>query len=493
MEEYAFTVKIQQYIKEIGDFKEKHSNLWKPEYDRIKSTLLDITETYSLNPSQAEDDFDALPISRYETFEKYVSDNDVTAVSEIKTNTERIRTKRNRRMKACPNCGSPITTTNGKIYCKMCGTIRLDGTNSPNSRVSCDNSKHIHKQLDSLTGTRKPPANIEKIINYIVIWLTDLRYIHDYLLAESRKTLEDWKEKYMTLTSQQIEDYTFFNRTLERIPNNAWEYRVFKLFMEPFYKLLDVARRYSREGVSNVDQLSDDDIIKLFESYISENGNRKPREDEIYHDYEVGKYILKLSLICDTPEDHIKNRMDKLFNTNLTIPGLMFNFEEVYNRNDNVPKRYNYQQEYIYIMHEAFHVEYVNIPTADKQAIVELVQQFNEFYKAKYKEETSQKKNSPLYCCVLARVFKLPRFQRYAQVCKYIPKKDKNTEDHISLKWFQFTIKNDLSKYLSTKDEVFDDFRSSVTGMSQTVATETQSEADPMYFNYDDDCDDSVF
>lgn len=452
-------VNIESFIRDIDTFRETYSELYKPEYDFLREDLESILQICETDPSRAYVLFEDLPISSYDCFEKYVSANDIEAVQVLNLSTERTKSKRNRHMRTCPHCGNPITFQDGNPKCLRCGVLQLNTMHS-STRTSSDTAKHIHKQLDSLTGTRKPPANIERIISFIITWLTDLRFIHDYLVSEGVSTLHGWMSRYNKLMDTEIDEMLFFNRTVERDSVHAWSYKEFEHFIRPFHKLLDTARRYSRERSSNVEQLTDDDKLVMFADYIKQHGKHKPARSETFNwrgvEYEIGGYLVHLSLLFDVEAEHIKSRLETLFGMDLTMPGLMFSFNDVYALNENVPKRYNYQQEYIYIVHETFHVEYVTIPISDKKAIVELVQSFNEFYKQRIFDETGKRRNAPLYCCVLTRIFQLERFKQYRAICNFIPRKDTITEHHIASKWFEYSIDHDLSKFMTVETDPSD-------------------------------------
>jgi hypothetical protein len=149
-------------------------------------------------------------------------------------------------------------------------------------------------------------------------------------------------------------------------------------------------------------------------------------------------FLKSISIIIESPETFIKNKLESHFNKSLSLPGLMFNFTEVYSKNELIPRKYNYQQEFAYIIHESFNRPYVNIPKNDKEGMMDLILKFNEFYKAETFKETGRHTNAPLYCCTLISVLDLPMYSKYKDILTLIPIKDKNSYTSINVKWFKF-------------------------------------------------------
>ena len=132
------------------------------------------------------------------------------------------------------------------------------------------------------------------------------------------------------------------------------------------------------------------------------------------------------------------------------MAGLMFNFNDVYNKSDKIPFKFNFQQEYIYILHIAFHVDHIAVDQTDKDAIIELVLEFNSYCKEESYKLTKKNCNSPLYCITFERIFTtLKHFKKYNSIIQYLPVKEHRTTDEISKKWFRFTQEKKalVSKY----------------------------------------------
>ena len=438
-----FRKKIESLISDMAKFKKEHSDSWKIEYDELNNDLNEILNTIEDNSIEANKLFQSLPISKYDSFHNYVYNNDINCMNSVKGNNERSKTLRaTRSCTDCPLCGKPLTLSDGVSMCETCGYVSDSKSSTPNTRSSSNNTKHTYKQLDALTGVRKAPSNIAKIIEYISIWLTDLHYIYEWLNSNGGKRYSQWIKKYSQMTDEYI-GQAFFNRKIERKPENMWEYNVFKLFTDELYAMLEYATRYSNENSSNMEGLDEDYIMEIFESFIKKN-KRLPNitEEYIFEDerFEIGLYLNSISLLHSVPDNHIKSRLEKMIGCSLTMPGLMFNYKEVYKKSENPPKKYCYQQEYCWITNRTFHTPFIDMNKQDKEAIVNLILKFNEYYKEQSYLKNDKGCNSPLYCCTIACVLNLPYFQKYKQALKFVPVKDRGTASHIRKEFFNFEI-----------------------------------------------------
>ena len=313
---------------------------------------------------------------------------------------------------------------------------------TPNTRQTSNNNKHIFKQLDALTGTRKAPQNIVKIIDYISIWLTDLRYIYNWLNANGQKRYDQWVKKYQQLTDETITPM-FFHRIIDRKPENMWEYNVYKLFTDELYAMLEDATRYSNENISNLANQPDELIVEVFSKFAKQFGRLPKINETIEHDgkvWEIGLFINNISLLADVPDNHIKAQLEKLIGFSLTMPGLMFNYKNVYKKSENPPKKYCYQQEYCWITNRTFHSSFVDISKQDKEAIANLIIRFNDYCKEQTYDFNAKACNSPLYCCTMICIVNLPYFQKYKRILNFIPVKDKSTSASIRKRFFDFEI-----------------------------------------------------
>ena len=438
-----FQKRIQTFLTDMTEFKKTHSNLWQDYYDDIVDELDEIASMVEENPIEANNSFQALPISKYENFSAYVFNNDINALQTIKGTNERTKTLRAKRKKNdCPVCGHQLKLSDAGAICSNCGYVGSSKSTVPNTRQTSNNNKHIFKQLDALTGTHKAPQNISKIIDYISLWLTDLRYIYNWLNSNGAKRYNQWVKKYQQLTDETINP-TFFNRTIPREPNFMWEYNTYKLFTDELYAMLEDATRYSNESNSNLTGMPDDFIIIVFTKFCEQFKRLPTISETIDYDgktWEIGLFINNISLLYEVPDDHIKSKLEALIGFSLTLPGLMFNYKQVYKKSENPPKKYCYQQEYCWITNRTFHTSFVDINKQDKEAIANLIIKFNDYYKEQAYTSSDKTCNSPLYCCTIICVINLPYFQKYKRVLNFIPVKDKSTAAHIRKKFFDFEI-----------------------------------------------------
>ena len=452
-----FIQKLTALVNEISEMKKiTDPSKFKPEYDDMSERLLDILDTAQFNIILANEQYQELSISKYINFAAYVYNTDVTVMYGKKGYNERTKMLRAKRKESlCPECQHSLITSDGMVSCTNCG-YSSDIKTSHNKTTS-DASKHTYKQLDAITGVKKPPTNIVRISKYISIWLTDLSYIHAWLTKIGH--VQTWLKKYDSIVSDRTST-SFFKQNIERIPDNAWDCDVYKIFTDELYNLLETAKRYSKLKSSNLEAMTKEEIIDIFKIYISKYGTSIPDQNFILKhngkEYEIGLYLNTISLLFSPPAGSVKPELEALFGKSLTMPGLMFNFSSVYEQSDNVPKRYNLTQEYIYITHETFNVPYINIPKQDKDAIVNIIIKFNAYYKQETFKRTGKECNAPLFCCSLGCIInQLPYFNVYKDALKFLPNKDRGTASHIKSEWFKFTCMNtDIITKYNTKNNI---------------------------------------
>lgn len=461
------TGSIKTRIEEMNAFKTQFQQLWKNSYDDMLMELENILTLIEFNPVSADKRYNDMIISKYDNFQTYVYNNDINALDVIKCNTERTKTLRAKRKNIpCPNCGGKMNPSDLGYTCDSCDYSQEHKPGGHTNRTVSNNTKHICKQLDALTGARKAPANIVKIIDYIIIWLTEPHYIMNWLKSREdevetdKKTkrvtkqtaIQKWMKKYSTYTGNLINE-AFFMKNIPRDPSSMMDYNVFKLFMDEFYAMLEYAHRCSMEAESTMSGMNEDEVFEIFKEYAEKNQYKVPGISDSYTDskgisWDVGRYVNMLSL--NASDINIKKRLEKLFErtlimknkTSLTIPGLMFNYKEVYTRLEVPPKKYCYQQEYSWIMNRTFHTPFVSMDKHDKDAIVDIILRFNEYYKDRVSKQEDKTCNSPLYCCTIICVINLPYFQKYQNALKYVPVKDNTTIASIKKAFFEFELKN---------------------------------------------------
>lgn len=433
-------------------------DLWKNDYDLLYDRILDIKGIAQYNYIMAIEQFRALDISNYDSFSNYIYNKDIDIFKCRKGYIERTKLLRARRKgKTCPECHKALSSSSGVMVCKFCGYSSNTKNGAPDFRTGTDSSKHTCKHIDAITGAKKPPANIVKIIHYISTWLTDLKFIYRWLVDNHKLT--NWIVKYKQITNESIGP-TFFTKVIERTEENVWDYNIYKLFTDEFYELLEKAKRYSKLKSSNMEALSQDERKRIITAYMKSGNIKKIPEPNVTFkfedvEYEVGLFFNTISLIGLSPsdlEDPIERSTETIeliqwiwdtFHINAAMPGLMFNFNDIYCQSDNVPKRYNFTQEYAYILHETFHVSYIDITVQDKKAIMNLVLKFNDFYKKHSLSANGRECNAPLFACTFMCILnQFPYFRKYRDAVKLQPIKDKNTSSRIRSEWFKFMNSN---------------------------------------------------
>jgi hypothetical protein len=317
-------------------------------------------------------------------------------------------------------------------------------------KVTSEKTRHINKQFDAFTGSKNPPSNIVKIIDVIKDWLLDLRHLQEFLKATNSEE-EFLREVSKVLVENSDLDVPLDSSWFATKPK-AWNYNTFRLIMNEFHTMLDYCKKFSKFPISNVNMMDKEEIIEFFYRWRAENPEGIPDADEIFEGKEIGVFILELLLLPHVGENHIKNYIQEVLNDELTLPGLTFNFNERYSKSDNIPWNFNFQQEFVYIIHETFGVPYIALTPQDKESAIQLVLKFNEYCKNESYMNKGKMRNSPLYCITVERIFNsLPHFFKYKDIIKFLPMKDYRTVDEISKSWLDFIQENyDLiSKYMT--------------------------------------------
>ena len=342
--------------------------------------------------------------------------------------------------------------------------------------MNINNTKHIIKQIDSLCGQKKIPIAINKIIKYIELWLTDMHYLYDWLCYSNG--LNDFRIAYQQLT-QIILDNKWFNRRIEQTRVNKWSFKVYKLIMDEFYKMTEMARRLMNTSITGINNMPFDKQIKLIDAWLENNVNIPTGDDMVSIEengnsinYDIGTFFdskqYKPSFKQDPLYDYIVQKFTEKnpeFDPKLLIiGGLMFDFDNVYKMNEGIPKKYNYGQEYFIISNHVFNVPFTEINNNDKDNLLEIIVAFNGYYKRNIVKSNSNKNNSPLFGCTLICIIKtLPYFHKYRDIIYSLPNKyiESQTMDTIAMYWHLFLIQTPeiYSKYnvITTTDSTNND------------------------------------
>lgn len=440
---------LQDYIDQGELIKNKTPKYWKPEYDDIITELKEIIDFSKINSDDAGISFNNLAISRYKTFGDYIKSVDINA-SKVQFTTHH---KIEKRKLICRHCSSTqiYLSKEGVYICKKCGSEIQHKINTQLlAKETIDTSKHIVKQLNTLIGKINTPSSLNKILPYLKKWFLNRHYIRDYLNYVGK--LETWIEKYNKLSTEPLKE-NYFDEKIEAVPDSLCGYKIFKLYTDTFYEMTDLIRTYNL-FTNNMNIIDEALVLEICQSYYDEF-KKIPDENEIYEykksKYEIGKYIVSMLITDPNCETEFKQNLNKIFNTTLKLPGLMFDFKKIYG-SENIPKKFTYQQNYIFIIHDIYNIPYYNIIESDKQIICDIMMSFNNYVKEIKSKQSGKNHNSCLWQISLLYVFELPWFRCYRDIIKILPIKINNTTSNIGELWVKFKIaKHDyISKYTNT-------------------------------------------
>ena len=428
-------------------------------YIDLKDELDEIYLILDENEDDAQSMFQDMDCSRYETFKQYQQNTDPMMIKSSSFTMETTKVMRSKRgITKCPHCNIPLVFFDDSTYgCTNCNFEAPRTYSTPNTKLNINNTKHIIKQIDSLCGQKKIPIAINKIINYIEVWLTDLHYLYDWLVYSN--TLNDFRVLYQQLTNTII-DSSWFDRRIERVQSNRWSFKVYKIIMDEFYKMTELARRLMNAGASDLFTMDISIQKMVIDEWLANNTTIPETNDIVTIDDDKGKTVYNIGKFFDTmlykPSvkrteiytyivERFSSVNDKFSPQLLTIGGLMFDFNDVYKINEGIPKKYNYGQEYFIISNFVFNIPFTEINNNDKDNLLDIIVAFNNYYKRNIVKANGNKNNSPLFGCTLICIIKtLSYFHKYKDIIWSLPNKyiDSQTMDTISMYWHLFIIEN---------------------------------------------------
>lgn len=459
--------KIIEFYNDLSSITDESNPIYKDLFEKIEDIYIILNE----NEDDAINGFLKLDCSRYDNIKEYINNQIIRnkSANDNSNKTKSIRFKRT--IIKCPFCNIPLTYSDDGIYgCTECLYEAPKQYTTPNTKTNINNIKHVIKQLDILNGQKKLPNNILKIIQYISIWLTDLKYIKRWLIYTNKLNnfILNFNNYY-----ENVIDETFFDQEIERIAGNKWNSDIYKLFMDEFYELTELCRNILK-SINNINMynLSENDKMIVIDEWINSHKNnlKIPKENDIISInntiYEIGNYFTLISIHPSYQNDLFFNKIFVKFNdknSNISpedffIKGLMFDFDTVYKRNENIPKKYNYGQEYLIISNHVFNGKFIEISNIDKSTIISIILDFNNYYKQNALKVNSMKNNAPLFNCTLVCILNtLPYFNnKYREILYNIPNRyiSSNTMSNISIYWEMYMIQNNetLKKFQNNLD-----------------------------------------
>ena len=450
----SFLTKISTFIKDITAYKNnpKTSSKWTNDYEEMLDNLLEIQDLIEFNAADAEATFNQMNLSKYPNFGAYINANS-TEARVVKHNdalTPKLTRNSHKKLK-CPNCGEAVKpgTSLDEYHCEHCG---YDGEikikSSPMHSV-VDTTKHINKLLDKISGTQKVNKKIINVKNVVDKWITDTSYIRSWL-NNQKEMKKKWTEKFnKVITDPNMNVNTYLNRpNLRHIPEDTPSFKEFKLFTDELYNALEYFKKIDAKSSSNMTVLDDATIVEIIDSYYCEH-ECLPTTDENYEyngvNYQIGHYFNYLSLIYDDDSYPVKLEIEDIVGKKLTQPGLTCNFAELKSDKNVVqfPKPFHYGQEFSYFIHEIFNYPHCVITPNDRQHIINLINDFNIYYKHNVQTNKNKECNSPMFVCVLSNIIKLTYFKKYREfILSILPQKNEQTVAAIAHEWLNYKMDN---------------------------------------------------
>lgn len=562
---------IANLIDQAEKIKNSQKDIWTDEFDADIKELNRILNLYECDPNEAASQFNLTTVSQFNSFGDYVQSKSINAVSYKFSAT----TKTTSRSKKCPNCkGVDFEYVQGTYVCKNCGiTVIKKKVSQTTNKDNLDDAKHIMKQLNAISGRLlTPPANITKIMKYIVEWFTNKTHLREWLIYSNR--LELFKEKYKEITDNDL-NLSYFDEQIKPGVENLCEYGVFKMITDEFYALTSYLKIYNG-FTNNIISLPVENQVNICKHYLfdkmknlaitlhtailnpqpqvpqnsspkTKSKNKKntpnkvniiskllprvlqilgdaantctpeqifnllyshnsviftkeyvtvskgsetyqvcinddiklllPTTDEIYNfegvDYDIGKYIVHHQITDITCETPLKQEICKIFNQNILLPGLIFTYSDLCGTKGSIPKKFNYQQNYIFIIKDVYKIELIPINETDKQTILNIMIDFNNYIKNMKALESGKKHNACLWQVALMFILQLPYYRCYSDIIGILPIKSLSTIIHIKEYWSQYLIDNyeKLDKYRRT-------LRTKCTDTSETKTVIYNGEVD---------------
>ena len=458
---------IQQFLSEAEEIKNKlikqnNTSIWNSSYDELITKLKDISELANIDDQAAYSEYLSLKISKYNCFGDYIKNNNSKAEA-LKFN---VRQQSIAKDLVCRQCASRYVVVKDGVYCCVqCGSeIKSKVNTQLVAKEITDNSKHITKQLNALTGRINPPSSISKILPFLETWLLNRKFLGDYL--QWTNSMKKFNDQYKKITGTPVPD-NFFEEVLEKKAENLPEYALYKLYTDWFFEMTEKAKHLN--GLtSNMTKLNDELIIEICKNYVSKQltedadlGSFVPAIGTKFEynnvEYEIGNYIgiLQVSYYpnkfssSQNVKSELRRELEIIFDSDLIMPGLMFNYKTEYSNKSNTPKKFTYQQNYIFIIHKVYNIESSDIIEEDKNTICDLMNKFNLFIKELKHSKTGKQHNSCLWQLTLSCVLTLPYFRCYKSIIDILPIKASNTSVAITEAWSNYCVinHNELVKF----------------------------------------------
>lgn len=502
-----FINSVESYIDTIMKFKDEHKEegVWRTEYDDILKQFENVLNICNFNWLEAKKIIDTIECFKYDNFTQYVYNHDMRNTKHIKGTDVRAKTLRRKRSNLCPRCKVECKPTKemDTLKCPKCGyEIMKNKAGIPDNIINGE--KHIRKHYDKLIGCSKIPTTLTKLLPYLTIWLTNWKHIRDWLVFSNR--FDTFVYHYQQRNGESLH-YEDFDKVLPRDDEHRMNFDTYELFTEEFYKMTELMNKTNKK-ISNVENKPDDFKLKLIEYYLHEQGintiySFKDISDElatvVYEgdEYTIGIYFNKLSLLYNYDENNIKYKIVNKWCYNgedkILFPGCMFNFGDVINISQNIPKSFIYSENYNKVMYEIFHSTFATISNSDIKILIQLHLKFNEYYKQNV-QKTGKKKNtktnSPLFVVVFKCILTtFKHFHKYIGVLDHIPHRitESTTKHEIDNLWLQFVSLPENKELFDLYDNEIDIIQDDNNEQQTREETEDKNKQDNQESIYYDD------
>lgn len=407
----SFMESIEQYKESTKEFDK--SIVWRTEYDMILEDLENIYNMVDNNYVDALAEFNAMEISNFQTFKDYVINTNIKAKKVLKGNLARVKSIRSPRGETLKcKCGGVYHLLGTEFVCNKCGNRRSYDKKMPGSSYKQNMDKHISKQMDFISGVKTLPNNIRILKPYLIKWLVERQYLLEWLRYSGR--LDSFCQSMSVSLG-------WFEETVKRVPENKYTYNQYSAIVNEFFGMFEMCNAINQIPDSNVCALEDSQKIELCKDFY-EQYKRIPEKNEFFREKQIGNYVNKLFIVPE--KNDTEKEIEKIFEKQLRVGGLMFDFKTIRKMISAPPKKFNLTSIYTEMMHICFNVQYIILRPNDRIAIEEIIKEFNKYYKAKQEEVRAGKFNSPLFCCTLHCIItRLKYFEVYKDILTIIPDK----------------------------------------------------------------------
>lgn len=473
--EGSFIQRLNIYRTDLAKVKNnpKFAQAWGPTQEKLQQEIMNYRQmAYNIGEDAAEEHFNANCIlADYPTVMDYMSAVSLDVMRYANKTSSRTKTKRlSSKITSCKVCGGKVHISGKSVICDECGEI--EPIVSKTGKSKSNNIKHTKNKIECLIGMMDPPHKIIEIEKYAAEWLLHMKWLYDWLeykektfvMMKSDFTKEKWlnnlHEKY---SLHPRDEKGIWSMDIKPIEKYRWRFAEYKLIITEFHAMLCECDRLAANEflITNMISLNQDKQLPILKAYYEENKRvPQPKETYVYNDvtYDIGNFINMIKLTHR--EDDFKKEIDDIFNENIRLPGLMFDFLSLSSK--KAIDRFTLTEAYSYIIHKTFQFPFMNIPSSDIEKMLELIQHFDLWmneYATKYKPKSTElkKNNSKLYTCKLQCILKLPYFYKYIELVTFLPEKGEDTVASIQRYWRIFIVAREnhdiIEPYLKEYEE----------------------------------------